>query len=77
MIPDNKDYFYVIVKTNSSKNTAEWDPHRDVLLVSIKESPENNEANIAIEKYLFKLLKKRVKIVSGKTSKKKLVKILS
>lgn len=64
----------IIVKTNSPKNKLSKISD-DVYKVNIKAKPENNEANIEIEKFLAKQFGRPVKIISGYTSKKKLVRI--
>jgi len=74
-ISDNK--LSIIVKANSSQNIVTgYDENRKAVKVSIKEPAENNKANIEIIKYFKKLTKKDVKIISGFTSKKKLLKFI-
>jgi len=48
----------------------------DEYKVFLKKSPEDNKANIELTKLLTKHLGKKVKIIKGKTSKKKLVEVL-
>ena len=65
----------IIVKANSAKNEIkEYDKNRKAYRVNIKAPAENNKANIEIIKYFSKLSKKKVKIISGQTSKKKVLK---
>jgi len=67
----------IIVKANSSKNELiSYDKVRDAVKVNIKEVAENNKANIEIIKYFKKLTKKDVKIISGFTSKKKVLRFM-
>ncbi len=67
----------IIVKANSSKNQViGYDDNRKALKVNIKAAAENNKANIEIIKFFKKLTKKDVKIISGITSKKKLLKFI-
>ena len=65
----------IIVKTNSKKTQiTSYDKIRKAYKVEVKAPPEKNKANIEIEKYFSKLLKQKVKITSGKTSKTKILK---
>lgn len=65
----------IIVKPNSSKNEIlGYDETKKALKVSIKAQPENNKANIEIIKFFSKLTGKKVKIISGLTSKNKILK---
>lgn len=65
------------VKPNSAKNEIkEWNKEKQILKINIKAPAENNKANIEIIKFFNKLLKKNVKIVSGLSSKKKVLKIV-
>jgi uncharacterized protein (TIGR00251 family) len=69
-----KDKFFVIVKTNSHKN--EFLGYSDVLKayrVNIDAKPIDGEANMALEKFLSKYFKRRVRIISGFRSRKKLL----
>jgi len=66
----------VIVKPNSKTNEIiSWDNERNALRINIKAEPENNKANIELIKFMSKLLKKEVNIVTGLTSKKKILRI--
>ena len=67
----------IIVKPNSSKTLITgYDNNRKALKVNIKEPAENNKANIAVVKLFSKLTGKKVSIVRGLTSKKKILKII-
>ena len=69
---DNK--LSIIVQPNSSKNEIKsYCNNRNALKVNIKAPAENNKANIEIIKYFSKFTKKQVKIISGLTSKKKII----
>ncbi len=62
----------IIVVLNSKKEQIlDEKPMR----VKIKEKPENNKANIRIEKILSKYFGKKVRIVKGFKSKRKIVEI--
>lgn len=68
-----KSGFDIVVKTNQKKNEIKL-KGKDVLLL-IKERPENNKANQEIERFLSKILGKQAKIIRGKTSKNKTIKL--
>jgi len=71
-IKDNK--LNIIVKANSPKNNIlDYDKTRDALRIEIKAPAENNKANIEIIKFFSKKTSKEVKIISGLTSKKKVL----
>jgi uncharacterized protein (TIGR00251 family) len=64
----------IIVKPNSSKSEITgYDEIRKALNVSIKGPPENNKANIEVIKLFSRLSGKKVKIITGMTSKKKVL----
>jgi uncharacterized protein (TIGR00251 family) len=70
----NDSTLEIIVRPNSSKNEIiGYDLARKALKVNIKAPPENNKANIELIKFLSKETKKKVKIISGFTSKKKVL----
>ncbi|MGD9276436.1 MAG: DUF167 family protein [Candidatus Pacearchaeota archaeon] len=62
------------VKTNSGKQEVEK-MGEDEYLVFVKAVPENNKANLEVEKVLRKYFKKDVKILRGKTSKRKVAEV--
>ncbi len=65
----------IIVKAGSSKNEViGYDKNRKAVKVSIKAPAEDNKANIEIIKFFSKLTGKKAKIISGRTSKKKVIK---
>lgn len=63
----------VITKTNQKKSSLEFDEKRNAYIAYVKAPPENNKANIEILKLVSKSLGKQVRIISGRTSKKKLI----
>ena len=66
----------ILVKPNSPKNEIiKWDSERNALRVNIKAAPEKGKANLEVIKFFSKLMKKRVRIISGLKSKEKLLKI--
>ena len=42
----------------------------------IKAPPEDNKANVEVVKFFSKIVGKKVKIVSGMTSKKKVIRVV-
>ncbi len=62
----------VRVKPNSLK-TEILGFKENLLLINIKASPENNKANIELVKFLSKLTKKKVILISGFNKKEKWV----
>lgn len=64
----------IIIKPNSSKNEILcYDNNKKALRVAIFAKPEENKANIEVIKFFSKMLKKKVRIKSGLTSKEKLL----
>lgn len=62
----------VKVKPNSSKTQIKGF-EENLLLINIKAPPENNKANIELIKFLSKLTKKKVALISGFNKKEKWV----
>ena len=68
--------FKIIVKANSRENKINgYDREKNACRISIAAKPQDNKANIEIIKFLSRLLKKRVRIISGMKSKEKIVEI--
>ncbi|MBI4151206.1 DUF167 domain-containing protein [Candidatus Woesearchaeota archaeon] len=67
--------FSVRVKPNA-KETALVGVKDGTYVISIAAKPEGNKANIALLKFLKKQLGKQVRLVSGATSRDKLIEIL-
>lgn len=65
--------FNIIVKTSQRKTSVEF--VNESIIVSVKAKPENNKANDEIERYLSKISGKSAKIIKGKTSVKKVIKL--
>jgi len=63
----------ILVKPNSKKN--EIISEGEILKVSIKEPAENGKANLELIKFLTKHFKKKIKIISGFNSKKKIIEL--
>ena len=69
--------FKVIVNPNSKENKIEcFDKERKAYRIAIKAKPEGNKANIEVIKFLSKLLKKKLRIVSGLKSRDKIIEII-
>jgi len=65
----------IIVKPNSRKNElVSYDEERQALRVNIKAEPEKGKANLEVVKFFNKLTKKQTRIITGLTSKEKLIK---
>lgn len=80
----NSDELQKIIKTESIEVIAHPNAKKRELCLNkkgyqlyIKANPENNKANEECVSYLSKLFNKEVKLVKGKTSKKKVFKIYS
>ena len=68
--------FKIIVKPSSKESKVEhFDKERNASRVNIRAKPEGNKANIEVIKFLSRLLKKKIKIVSGLKSKDKIIEI--
>jgi uncharacterized protein (TIGR00251 family) len=66
----------IIVKPNSNKTcVTNWDDDKQALRVDIAAPPEDNKANIEVVKFFSRLLKKQVRILTGMTSKHKILQI--
>ncbi len=66
----------IIVKAGASRNEVlGWDDSRGALRVSVKAAASKGKANKEIVKFLGKVLKKKVSIVSGFKSREKLLRI--
>lgn len=69
--------FSLIVRTNMPKTEfLGYDEERKAYLMSVHEKPEKGKANLEIIRFFRKEFKMDVRIISGMTSKHKLVKIL-
>ena len=68
---------FVIVKPNASRNELlGYDKEKAAYRVAVKAAAVDNKANNELVKFLSKLLKKRVMIVSGAKSKKKMIEVV-
>lgn len=63
----------IIAKTNQKKNILEFDKEKNCYIAYVKAPPEDNKANIEIIKLVSKQFGKQARIISGKTSKRKLI----
>ena len=62
----------VIVRTNRPKNEVVGF-NNGIYKINIKAKPEKGEANKEIEKFLSKYFKRKIRIISGFKSRKKLL----
>ena len=68
--------FTISAKPNSRQSEiVEFDEKQRSIRVNLKSRPENNKANMELLKLLKKTYKKRFIIVSGLTSRQKIVEI--
>lgn len=66
----------IIVKPNSKKNEIiGYDDSRKAVRIAIKAPAEDNRANKEMIKFISRLLRKKVRIMSGLKNKEKLLKI--
>ena len=72
----NNGNLKIIVKPKSKKTEIiGYDNDKKAVLVNINAIPEDNKANLEVIKYFSKILKKKVRIKSGLTSKEKILQI--
>jgi uncharacterized protein len=72
-----KKSFKIIVKAHARQNAlVNYDIIKDTYRVEIKAEAKDNKANIELMKFLSKLLKRRVEIVTGFTSKEKILRFV-
>lgn len=70
------NFLRVLIKPNSSENKIlSYDSNKKALRISIRAPPEKGKANQELIKFISKLLKKKIEIVKGLTSRKKVLKI--
>ena len=68
--------FKILVKPNSKENKIErFDKERNAYIIHIKAKPEDNKANTEIIKFLSRLLKRKVSILSGFKSREKIIQV--
>ena len=66
----------ISVKANSNQNRViGFDKEKKRMKLEIAAPAKNSKANVEIVRFLSKLLKKKIRIVSGFTSKNKSIKI--
>jgi len=70
-----KSSFTIKVKPNTKK-TEITKVKDNIIHLNVKAPAEANKANIDVIKFFTKLLKKKVKIVKGLTSREKVLKII-
>ena len=70
----NKTKFKIIVKPNSKKTEITGEKDNSILL-NVAAPADKNKANLEVIKFFTKLLKKKVGIASGLTSKEKIIEV--
>ena len=72
-----KGTFMLEVKTNANNTKLkEFNNSKKSYLMEVAAPPQDNKANLEIIKYFKKNLKKDIRILSGLTSKKKLIRLI-
>ena len=67
---------HIIVKPNAKKTEiTSWDDEKKALRISVAAVPDKNKANKELIKYLSKLLKAKIMLVSGAKSRLKVLEI--
>ena len=67
----------IIAKPNSKKTEIiGFDKAKKALKVNVKAQPEKGKANAEIARFFSRLTKKKAEIISGKTSKTKVLRLL-
>lgn len=70
----NKAAIRVIAKTNSKKTKIiSYDAVRQAYIIDVVAPPQDGRANKELTKYLSRITGREAKIISGATSKKKLI----
>ena len=70
----NQGSLKIIVRAKAPKTEIiGWDDEKKALKVNVHAEPEKGKANAEIIKFFSNLTKKHVEIISGKTSKQKLL----
>jgi uncharacterized protein len=73
----NDQKMSVIVKPNAKKNEVlGYDEHKKAVRIAVKAVPDKGKANTALMKFVSKLLGVKVRIVSGKKNRTKILEIL-
>lgn len=71
-----KSTLMLVVHTNGLKtDIVKYDEARKAYVMEVAAPPQDNKANIEIAKYFSKKLGKKIKIISGATAKKKLIRL--
>lgn len=69
-----KERILIRVKTGCPRTEIlDYLPAEELFLVAVKGQPVDGKANAEIERFFSKLLKKEVRIKTGRTAKKKLL----
>ncbi|MCF7872356.1 DUF167 domain-containing protein [Candidatus Woesearchaeota archaeon] len=72
-----KSSIMLIVRTNSNKTQINsFDTARQAYVLDVAAPPQDNKANIEIVKFFKRELGKDIRILSGATAKKKLIRLI-
>jgi uncharacterized protein (TIGR00251 family) len=72
---ENRNVIEVVVKPKSKNSSIIFDDEKKVYVVCVKSAAENGKANDEVLRLISKMSGKTSKIISGATSKKKLIKL--
>jgi uncharacterized protein (TIGR00251 family) len=72
---ENRKAIEVLVKPKSKNSNILFDEEKNVYVIHIKSEAENGKANHEVLRLISKISGKSAKIISGATSKKKLIKL--
>jgi len=70
------DTIPIVVRTKAAQTKIYWDETLRIYRMDINAVPEKGLANLEIIKYFSKKHKTKVEIVTGKKSKKKILRVL-
>ncbi len=72
-LSDKKSVSIIVRPRAPETKIMKWDTEKNALRVDVAAPPEDNKANREIIKFFSKLTKKKVTILTGLTSKKKVL----
>jgi len=76
MVMDIPDRFMVYINPRKKNKFHGFDEVKKAYIVDVDAPPEKGKANAELIRFLSKSLKKQVRIVSGLTSRRKIVQVL-
>lgn len=73
----NKNSINANIKPDSKKTRIiSYDENKEEFIIEIKAPAEKNKANEELIRFIERISGKKAKIISGKTSKKKIIKLI-